>query len=128
MSKPHGTVHWSELMTRDVAGAKAFYTALCGWEFEVMPMEDGEYHLAMQDGVPVAGIMDMTGMPGMDEVPPNWGTYLAVADVDAAVEMARGSGGAVLQEPFDVPDTGRIAMLSDPTGAAIGIMTPIEMG
>jgi uncharacterized protein len=35
----HGTFNWNELMTRDVAKAKAFYGATLGWTFSDMPMQ-----------------------------------------------------------------------------------------
>ena len=125
MSETHGTVLWSELMTRDVAGAKAYYEAICGWQVSAMEMpEGGTYHLGNVGGAPVAGIMDMTDMPGLEQVPAHWVTYLAVDDVDAAVARTREIGGAVHQDPFDVAGVGRIAMVADPTGAVVGLMTP----
>jgi predicted enzyme related to lactoylglutathione lyase len=50
--------------------------------------------------------------------------YIAVEDVDAAVAATRAAGGRVIKEVFEIPDTGRIAIIADPTGAALGIMTP----
>jgi predicted enzyme related to lactoylglutathione lyase len=129
MSDTHGKVIWTELMTRDVAGAKAYYGAVCGWRFETMPMMDGtDYHLGMRDGVPVIGMMDMTDMDHLKGAPPYWFSYFAVDDVDAAVAATTAAGGKVLRAPFEVPGTGRIALLEDPTGAAMGLMTPAPMG
>lgn len=126
-SEPHGSVWWSELMTRDAEAAKAYYHDLLGWEFEVMPMSDGEYHVAMRGGKPVAGIMDMRGVEAMAQLPPHWFTYLAVADLDAALEQTRAQGGTIQREPFEVPDTGRIAIVTDPAGAAVGLIAPVPM-
>jgi len=128
MDSTHGRIWWSELMTRDVAAARKYYESLAGWTFSTMPMPDGDYHLANRDGVPIAGIMDMTGVPGMENVPPHWFTYIAVDDVDAAVAATRDAGGQVVKEVFEIPDTGRIAIIADPTGAALGIMTPAARG
>ena len=127
MSENHGKVWWTELMTRDVDGAKAYYTATCGWSFETMPMPDGDYHLAMIDGAPVAGVMDMSGLEKLKDVPPHWFSYFAVDDVDAAVAATKAAGGQCMREPFEVPGTGRIAIMTDPTGAAMGLMTPEQM-
>lgn len=124
MSERHGMIWWSELMTRDTAAARAYYEAVAGWAFETTPMEGGDYHVASAGGRQVAGIMDMTGMPGMDGLPPHWFTYLAVDDVDKAVDQTRAAGGTIMRPPFEVPGVGRIAIVSDPTGAALGIMTP----
>ena len=128
MDSTHGRIWWSELMTRDVAAARKYYESLAGWTFATMPMPDGDYHLASRDGVPIAGIMDMTGVPGMENVPPHWFTYIAVDDVDAAVAATRDAGGQIVKDVFEVPDTGRIAIIADPTGAALGIMTPAPRG
>lgn len=121
---PHGTVHWSELMTRDVEASKAFYAKLCGWEYQTVPMGEGgaDYTLAMQGERPVAGLF-----PVDEEMPQGWMTYLAVADVDAAVEAASAAGGTIHRPPFDVPNTGRIAIIGDIGGSTVGLMTPEPM-
>ena len=124
MSETHGKIWWSELMTRDAEGACAYYAATCGWTFDRMPMQGSVYHVAMAQGQPVAGIIDMTGMPGMDALPPHWFTYIAVDDVDAATQATEAAGGTVIRAPFEVEGVGRIAILTDPTGAAVGLMTP----
>lgn len=126
MSAIHGTIWWSELMTRDVPAARRYYEQVCGWRFETVPMPEGEYHIASAHGKMVAGVMDMTGMPGQDEVPPHWFTYIAVEDLEAALEAAKAAGGTVLREPFEVPGTGTIAMVKDAGGAALGLMLPVE--
>lgn len=124
MGSTHGMIWWSELMTRDVAAARRYYEALAGWSFSTMPMGEDSYHLASRNGQPIAGMMDMSKTQGMENVPPHWFTYIAVDDVDAAVAATRAAGGRVIKEVFEVPDTGRIAIIADPTGAALGIMTP----
>ncbi|MCL4189219.1 MAG: VOC family protein [Rhodobacteraceae bacterium] len=124
MTERHGTVWWSELMTRDVVAARDYYAAVCGWEWATMPMSDGDYHVASRGGRMIAGMMDITAMPGMEGVPPHWFTYLAVDDVDAAVARTRALGGSVHREPWDVPGVGRIAIVADPAGASVGLMTP----
>ena len=105
MSFNHGAVWWSELMTRDVAGAKAYYRDVCGWVFDETPMEDGSiYQVAVAHGKPVAGIFDMASMDDAGEVPAHWFTYFAVDDVDRALEQTRAAGGTVVRPAFDVPE------------------------
>lgn len=127
MSETHGDVWWTELMTRDVAGAKAYYGDTCGWTFQTVPMPDGEYHIAKKGDRMVAGMMDMTNMDGMDHVPPHWCSYFAVDDIDDVAAKIVAAGGKLIRAPWDVPNTGRIAMLEDPTGAVMGMMTPEPM-
>ncbi len=119
----HGTFHWNELLTDDVDAAKKFFTQTIGWSFDAMPMPEGTYYVAKQDGNPVAGIMAMQGIVP-EGVPAHWMGYLEVDDVDARLATAKSAGATVIREPFDVPMVGRIAILSDPTGAAIGWITP----
>jgi predicted enzyme related to lactoylglutathione lyase len=53
-----------------------------------------------------------------------WTTYVWVDDVDATVAKALEAGGSVLKEPFNALDGGRIAVIADPAGAALGIWSP----
>ena len=123
----HGMFHWNELLTGDVAKCKAFFTDVAGWSFEDMPMPQGAYTLAKSGDNVVGGIMDKSNT-GMPEMPSHWAAYISVDDVDAAVGKVEGAGGKVLQPCFDVEGVGRIAIIADPSGAAVGIMTPAEMG
>ena len=129
MSTPHGGIAWIELMTRDVPAAKSYYAATCGWDYDEMTMDSGQaYFVAMSNGKPVAGLMDMAGNEAYSDLPPHWFTYLAVNDVDKAVEQTREMNGTVVRDPFDVPGIGRIAILKDPSGAAVGMITEAEQG
>jgi len=53
-----------------------------------------------------------------------WLGYVTVEDVDATAAKAAKLGGLIAMPPFDVPDVGRIAVLKDPQGAAIGLFKP----
>jgi uncharacterized protein len=121
----HGHFYWNELMTRDVEGAKSFYGTTVGWQFDGMPMEGGTYWVCKDGDQAVGGIMDMN-RPDFEGIPPHWFAYLAVDDVDARVERAKAAGAELLRPIFDVPGVGRIAILKDPTGAALGWITPAQ--
>lgn len=124
MAHIHGEVHWNELGTRDVEAAKKFYSETCGWTWADMDMPDGTYHVASIGETMVAGMWDIGGMPGMEEMPAHWVMYLAVDDADKAAAQTTALGGTVLRPAFDVPGVGRIVMALDPTGAMLGLMTP----
>ena len=119
----HGNFYWNELKTRDLEGAKAFYGAALGWDFEAMPMEDGTYWVCKAGDKPVGGIFELN-KPEFEGTPPHWFAYVAVDDVDARVAKATAEGGKLMRPAFDVPGIGRIAVVQDPTGAALGWMTP----
>ena len=126
MRGSHGTFYWNELMTRDVEGAKKFYADTLGWSYDAMPMPDGAgtYWLALVDGEPVCGILDINA-PEFGPVPESWMSYIAVDDVDARVAKAVKAGAKLMKPAFDVPGVGRIAILLQPDGAGIGWMTPL---
>ena len=120
----HGTFYWNELRTTDPAGAAAFYAGLTGATVAEMAMPDGPYRVLLQGEKPVGGIMAMA--PGLPPgTPPHWFGYLAVDDVDASCARVRELGGTVVMEPFEVEGVGRIAILLDVAGAAIGLITPV---
>jgi predicted enzyme related to lactoylglutathione lyase len=122
----HGQFHWNELMTRDVERAKKFYADTLGWSFDAMPMPDGgTYWIAMADGTPAGGILDISG-PDYSDVPESWMPYIAVDDVDARVNKATKAGAEVMKPAFDIPGVGRIVILREPGGAGIGWMTPAQ--
>jgi len=124
----HGHFHWNELMTRDPEGAKAFYGNSVGWTFDPMQMDKGKTYWVCMDGdKPCGGIFDMNG-PDFEGLPPHWFPYLAVDDIDARLEKATSIGGKIKRPAFDVPGIGRIAIIEDTTGAAIGWITPASEG
>jgi predicted enzyme related to lactoylglutathione lyase len=57
----------------------------------------------------------------MNPGPPYWTTYVSVDSADDTVAKAKENGGKVLMEPMDVMDVGRMAVVSDPTGAVIAL-------
>ena len=110
---------WNELVTQDVPKAKKFYTSLFGWKTK--PFGGGMDYTLFQQGKDGAGGVMKCPKPGL---PSHWLPYVAVKDVDAAVKKAKKLRAKILMEPFDIPTVGRIAVISDPQGAAIGIITP----
>ena len=120
----HGHFYWNELMTRDVESAKSFYGETLGWTFDGMDMgEEGMYWVAKDGDQPIGGIFEMN-KPEFEGMPPHWFAYIAVDDIDARLEKATKAGATVQRPAFDVPGVGRIAIIADSTGAAIGWMTP----
>jgi predicted enzyme related to lactoylglutathione lyase len=113
-----GTFSWAELATSDAGAAKSFYSGVFGWEYEDNPIPDGQvYSMATRDGRHVAALF------GGDQ-PPHWNCYVTVASVDETAARAGDSGGSVMAEPFDVMESGRMAVIADPTGAALCLWQP----
>lgn len=114
-----GTFSWVDLATTDAAGAKAFYGELFGWHAEDMPGEGGAYTMFRLDGKDVAACFEQG-----DGAPPHWNSYVTVEDVDGALAMAAELGGSVLMPAGDVEGIGRMAVISDPTGAPLALWEP----
>ncbi|HEX6391022.1 MAG TPA: VOC family protein [Solirubrobacteraceae bacterium] len=115
-SHPPGTFSWVELGTSDSDGAKAFYGALLGWEYEDLPIPDSPpYTMAKVGGKRVGALYQA------QQGPPNWLSYVTVADVDATAARAGELGATLISEPFDVMDAGRMAVVQDPTGAVFAL-------
>ncbi|UFS61460.1 VOC family protein [Sulfurimonas sp. HSL-3221] len=126
-TEQNGMFSWFELVTDDVEGSKAFYGELLGWQFETNTSTGMEYTLVKIDGVPqpVAGMFDKRHITGeeTDRIPSHWGNYITVDDVDAAAERVAGLGGTIIVPPKDIPGVGRFAVIQDPQGAIVSIIT-----
>ncbi|EPR41661.1 Glyoxalase-like domain containing protein [Desulfovibrio sp. X2] len=121
----HGAFSWNELMTTDVEAAKKFYAALFGWTYEEMviggnsPMAGGTYTSAKVGESWAGGMMSMPA--GEHNIPPHWGSYVTVDNVDDTLSLVEKHGGRVLVPAFDVPDVGRMGVFQDPQGAVLCI-------
>ena len=117
-----GALVWSEHMSRDFAGSKAFYQAVFGYGYQDMSGDGFKYAMLMVDGHEVGGIGEYPeGTPA--ELPAAWATYFAVTDTDAAAAKVTELGGRVVQPPNDTP-YGRIAVVADHDGAVFSVITP----
>lgn len=120
-----GTFCWVDLGTTDAEGAKAFYTELFGWSAIDNPAgPDMVYTMLQIEGKDVAGLYQMSEEQRSQGMPPLWLSYVSVANVDECAAKAKSLGGQVLQEPFDVMDVGRMALVQDPTGAVLALWQP----
>jgi hypothetical protein len=116
------TLAWAELNSRGFDQAAPFYTKLFGWGEKKSPMGEGadEYTEFKLHDESIAGGMEMNPMVPQ-EVPSYWMAYFGVADVDQAFKKAVELGGHEMLAPLDFPG-GRFAIVSDPQGAAFGLM------
>ena len=112
-----GVPSWVDTNQPDPEAALPFYQGLFGWDFEdTMPAgSDGSYFIGRIRGGDVAGVGSIPeGGPPMAM----WNTYIWVDSADDTAAKVREAGGAVVVEPFDVLDAGRMAVVTDTEGAA----------
>lgn len=115
-----GTPVWHQLTTRDYTTAIDFYRTVFGWEMNVeSDIPEFRYSNAMFGGEPLVGVMD--GENFLPEgVPSTWTVFLGAEDVDKTVEVIVANGGTVVRAAEDTP-YGRLAAVTDPTGAAFNL-------
>jgi hypothetical protein len=118
-----GVPCWVDTSQPDPEAAVAFYSGLFGWELEnVMPPEsEGKYFTARLRGGDVAAV---GSIPAAAPPLATWNTYIWVDSADETAARVRDAGGSVVMEPFDVMDAGRMAVFTDPEGAAFCVWQP----
>jgi predicted enzyme related to lactoylglutathione lyase len=115
-----GAFCWAECSTTDFDGAKAFYTEIFGLDLEETPIPGGKYGQFKKNGKNVAGLAQQQEQEREQGIPPHWNTYIAVEDAELVAKEAERLGGTIAAPAFDVLESGRMSVVMDPTGAAIG--------
>ena len=118
-----GSPVWFETVANDFAAASAFYTAVFGWELEVLADGD-DFRFSTFGSGPAAmtGIEDGSGYLGGQGS--HWVVYFGADDADATVARALELGGTLHRPAEDTP-FGRLAQLVDPVGAAFRVMQEV---
>jgi predicted enzyme related to lactoylglutathione lyase len=129
-----GVPCWVDASEPDPDAAVDFYRGLFGWEFEdvIPPNSDGNYFIARCEATS-SSIFDLSGdllngdvaaVRSISEAAPpraTWNTYFWVDSADEAASKVRAGGGGVATDPFDFMDACRMAVFTDPEGAAFGV-------
>jgi len=116
------TFGWAELNSRGVDKAIPFYQEVFGWTPKTNEMgPDAPPYTEFQlQGESIAGGQEMNKMVPA-QVPSYWLVYFEVGDVDTSFKTATQAGAREMVAPMDFPG-GRFAILSDPQGAAFGLL------
>jgi len=129
-----GTVWWSELVCPDPEQVREFYAMVVGWQHDIVALEDPSrppYIGEPEYTVFKVGTRESAGLVKTDAGEPiharsGWLTYIEVANVDVSAQIAASKGGKVIKAPFDMPGVGRIAVIEDPQGTMVGLVTPLQ--
>lgn len=113
-----GAFSWCELITTDPSAAKAFYGEVLGWRFKEGQVSENPYTVIEVAGQEIGGIS-----PAPEGMKPAWGTYVTVEDLDGALQKVEALGGKVLISPVSIPPASRFALIQDPQGAAIALIS-----
>jgi predicted enzyme related to lactoylglutathione lyase len=118
MDPPINEWMWAELWTTDLKAAGDFYQALVGYEFDTRELyEETTYHVFQRDGKPRAGVIEIE----WQDIPPNWLAYVRVEDPAAIAARVESLGGHVFLAPDDNIRNGDVAIIVDPSGAALTV-------
>lgn len=116
----HGSMAWCEVNTPDSAAACDFYGKL--FNLTPHPMGgDTEYYTMQRGEEMICGVLQMDVR--WEGIPPHWMNYFYVDNTDTTIEQAIAAGGTLMVPAFDIP-YGRMAVLSDPSGAYFSIVQP----
>lgn len=118
---PVGGFFWNELVTPLPDRAVEFYQTAFGYEVKPMAMATGgTYYVLETSGRGRGGVL-------YEDTAPAWLPYVHVNDCDQALARAVRMGARELVPAEDIPTIGRYAVIADPQGAELAIMTPAPM-
>jgi uncharacterized protein len=112
-----GSWTWSNLMTRDVDGAKDFYGQVFDWtaaQPEGAPDYIWNWHVDGQRWPEGLGGLMRMGSDMPPDAPPHWQAYFVVESMDQAVGKTKAAGGSLIFGPVDTRVGDRIAVVFDP--------------
>ncbi|MEZ0244995.1 MAG: VOC family protein [Sphingomonas sp.] len=123
MTNAHGSFIWYELLTRDAKAAKAFYDPVVGWNIDAEAPPGGmDYRMINAHDGQAGGVMQLNADMVAGGAKAIWLGYFGVDDVDASVAAIVAEGGQVHLPAFDIPNVGRLAMVTDPQGVPFYVM------
>lgn len=108
-----GQVVWHDLITPDPAQARSFYGELLGWSFS----DSGSSYSVIRSGNEIVGGMVDGRKLGARPRSSLWLVGIGTGEMDATVKELRSKGATVRQEPTEVPERGRTALIEDPEKA-----------
>lgn len=117
------SVVWNELICRDADRIGDFYHSIANWTISSDASNNFEYGFFTQNRVNMAGLLEMKGHD-FGDIKSSWQVYIAVEDIDAAVNKVTLNGGQISAEPFDMPGIGRIAIVIEPGECQFSLLQP----
>ena len=127
MVRRPGRFAWYELLTTDVAAARAFYCNVVGWDARDASTAELAYTLFSAGNGPVSGLMALPEEARRMGATPRWMGYVGVDNADAATDRIKRLGGAVYVPPTD-SNIGRISVVADPQTAILALVEGLKTG
>jgi uncharacterized protein len=118
---------WYELVTTDIAAARAFYATAVGWGTQDASTPDLAYVLFTAGSASIGGLMDLPQEARSMGATPRWIGYVGVDDVNATADRIKRLGGAVYVPPTD-SNIGRVSIVADPQTATLALVEGLKPG
>lgn len=119
---------WAQLLSRNAPKAASFYKAVAGYDIVENTNTNRISDLVLTSrGYARATVRTIPAK--LDRIKPHWLPFVRVKSVAESVASAKQLGGKILIEPQPELLQGRVAVVADPTGAAIGLLEwiPVRM-
>lgn len=120
----HGAPSWNEYASKEPSRSIPFYESVFGWKGNTNNMGGMDYTTFASGENMAAGLWQMP--EEMRHLPTHWLTYFTVEGLDAALAKASENGGEVLAPKMYVEGVGYFAVVRDPQGAALGLISEKE--
>jgi len=123
---PFGKFIWHDLAAADMAAALNFYTTVFGWTMITEHANGGQFIRLQSGGEDVGSMYKMNLRERKHGVPSHWTPYICVENIVAATQKVELAGGNIVVQPFEVGRVARIALITDSTGAILGLWEPFQ--
>jgi predicted enzyme related to lactoylglutathione lyase len=112
-------IMWLEVASTDIPASAKFYGDLFNWP--IVTDEKMNYTMTAfeenETGLGFSPVDEAQGTP-----PGSVLVYVDVADVDATISRAKELGAPIIQDKFEIPTVGWMAIFGDPGGNRIAVM------
>jgi len=119
-----GEFCWINMLTPQPAEARTFFAKLLDWTYVEMRGFVG--HSVQVGGRNIGGLFDLEGPNTPKGTRPLIGVMVKVESADAACTKVTSLGGNA-KPAFDIMDQGRMAVCTDPNGAAFDVWEPKKL-
>jgi len=112
---------WIELLSRDARKAGEFYRAVAGYDIvENATSPRPEDYVLVSEGYARAAALTLA--KEVSSSAPTWILFVRVKNLSESVAKATQLGGKILLQPNAKLLEGKLAVIEDPSGAALGVM------
>lgn len=113
---------WIQLMSRDARRAAEFYRDVAGYEIVENTAADRRSDFVLTSKGYARATVRTIPQAEQERVRPTWLAFVRVQNVGESVAKAKQLGGTVLIAPQPELLQGKVAVVADPAGAAIGLL------